>query len=175
VGDKAFVENFVRMEKWSFDSPDMPGETFRQFVKDCYQKNLLIQSKLELGGRRVDLHNITMPLLNIYGRYDHLVPPEAAELLTKRVGTKDVEDLCLDTGHIGIYVSSKCQKEVAPKIACWLQEREQSADRELAPEEVQRDHGAAAQTATKAKPVRVTPGSKRRKRTVAGSEETVHV
>ena len=50
MDDKSFVENFVRMEKWIFDSPDVPGETFRQFVKDCYQNNLLIQSKMELGG-----------------------------------------------------------------------------------------------------------------------------
>ena len=47
MDNKAFVENFVRMEKWIFDSPDVPGETFRQFLKDCYQKNLLIQSILE--------------------------------------------------------------------------------------------------------------------------------
>ena len=83
MDDKTFVENFIRMEKWIFDSPDVPGETFRQFVKDCYQKNLLIQNKMELGGRRVDLKKVTMPLLNIYGRYDHLVPPEACNLLSR--------------------------------------------------------------------------------------------
>jgi polyhydroxyalkanoate synthase len=66
-----------------------------------------------------------MPLLNYYGKYDHLVPPEACELLTSRVGSKDVEDICLDTGHIGIYVSSKCQKEFAPRIARWLKERDE--------------------------------------------------
>ena len=124
VDNKVFVENFMRMERWIFDSPDIPGETFRQFIKDCYQRNLLIQGKLKLGGRRVDLQKITMPLLNIYGRYDHLVPPEACELLTQRVGSTDVEDLRLDTGHIGIYVSSKSQKELVPKIARWLRERD---------------------------------------------------
>ena len=123
MDNKTFVENFVRMEKWIFDSPDVPGETFRQFVKDCYQKNLLIQNKMEVGGRRVDLKKITMPLLNFYGKYDHLVPPGACNLLTSRVGSKDTEDVCLDTGHIGIYVSSKCQKEFAPKIAKWLKDR----------------------------------------------------
>jgi polyhydroxyalkanoate synthase subunit PhaC len=122
--NRAFVENFVRMEKWIFDSPDVPGETFRQFVKDCYQKNLLIQSKMELGGRRVDLKKITMPLLNFYGQFDHLVPPEACNLLIKKVGSQDTEDICLETGHIGIYVSSKCQKEFAPKIIRWLKERD---------------------------------------------------
>ena len=124
MANKKFVENFVRMEKWIFDSPDVPGETFRQFIRDCYQKNLLIQNKMEVGGKRVDLKKITMPLLNYYGKYDHLVPPEACELLTSKVGSKDAEDICLDTGHIGIYVSSKCQKEFAPRIARWLKERD---------------------------------------------------
>lgn len=124
MDNKAFVENFIRMEKWIFDSPDVPAATFRQFIEDCYKKNLLIQSKLELGGKRVDLKNITMPLLNFYGKYDHLVPPEACELLTKNVGSKDTEDICLNTGHIGIYVSSRCQKEFTPKIVKWLKERE---------------------------------------------------
>jgi len=124
MDNKKFVENFVRMEKWIFDSPDLPGETFRQFIKDFYQKNLLIQSKLEVGGKRVDLKNITMPLMNFYGKFDHLVPPEACELLTGKVGSRDTTDVCLDTGHIGIYVSSKCQREFAPRIANWLLERD---------------------------------------------------
>ena len=124
MGSKSLVENFVRMEKWIFDSPDVPGETFRQFADDFYKKNLLIQNKLEIGGKRVDLKNITMPLLNFYGMYDHLVPPEACNLLTKAVGSSDTEDITLDTGHIGIYVSSKCQREFAPKIIRWLRERD---------------------------------------------------
>ena len=61
MDNKKFVENFVRMEKWIFDSPDVPGETFRQFVQDCYQKNLLIQSKMEVGGHRVDLKKLPCP------------------------------------------------------------------------------------------------------------------
>ena len=124
MDDKAFVENFIRMEKWIFDSPDVPGETFRQFIRDCYQKNLLIQSKMEVGGQIVDLKKITMPVLNFYGKFDHLVPPEACEMLTGRVGSADTENICLQTGHIGIYVSSKCQREFAPKIAAWLKERD---------------------------------------------------
>jgi polyhydroxyalkanoate synthase len=124
MDDKIFVENFVRMEKWIFDSPDLPGEVFRQFIKDCYQQNLLIQNRLEVGGKRIDLKKITMPVLNIYGKFDHLVPPEACEPLTRYVGSTDTENLRLDTGHIGIYVSSKCQKEFAPKIAAWLKERD---------------------------------------------------
>jgi polyhydroxyalkanoate synthase len=124
MDNKEFVENFIRMEKWIFDSPDLPGETLRQVVKDLYQENLLIQSRLELGGERLDLQRITMPLLNIYAKYDHLVPPEACQLLTQRVGSRDTEDICLDTGHIAIYVGSQFQKELVPRIAAWLMERD---------------------------------------------------
>jgi len=70
-----------------------------------------------------------MPLLNIYARHDHLVPPASCELLTSRVGSQDKEDVCIDTGHIGIYVSSKSQGLFAPKIVSWLKEREKTARR----------------------------------------------
>ncbi|MGA9755480.1 MAG: class III poly(R)-hydroxyalkanoic acid synthase subunit PhaC [Desulfobaccales bacterium] len=124
MDNKDFVENFIRMEKWIFNSPDVPGETLRQLIKDLYQENRLVQGEMELGGRRVDLGQVTMPLLNIYGQFDHLVPPEACEVLTKKAGSRDTEDICLDTGHIGIYVSSRFQKEIVPKIAAWLLARE---------------------------------------------------
>ena len=138
MGNRSFVENFIRMEKWIFDSPDVPGETFRQFIEDCYQKNLLIQNKMEIGGRRIDLSHITMPVLNIYGELDHLVPPGACDKLTGKVGSRDTEDVCLKTGHIGIYVSSKCQKQFAPKIIDWLSKRDGN------PNETKRDLAKAA-------------------------------
>jgi poly[(R)-3-hydroxyalkanoate] polymerase subunit PhaC len=152
MDNKAFVENFIRMEKWIFDSPDVPGETYRQFITDCYQKNLLIQNKLELGGKRVDLKKITMPVLNFYGKYDHLVPPEACDKLTRAVGSKDTEDICLDTGHIGIYVSSKCQQLFAPKIAEWLFEKSQ--EKAAAPKKTVKKSATPKVTAQKTKSVR---------------------
>jgi hypothetical protein len=51
------------------------------------------------------------------------VPPEACDRLTGSVGSKDIEDVCLDTGHIGIYVSMKSMKGFTPKIVDWLLER----------------------------------------------------
>jgi polyhydroxyalkanoate synthase subunit PhaC len=130
IEDRRFVENFIRMEKWIFDSPDVPGETFREFIRDCYQRNRLIRSRMNVGGRRVDLDRIRAPLLNFYGRYDHLVPPSACDKLCAAVGSEDTTDICLDTGHIGIYVSSKCQAAFAPKIIQWLEERDRREEQE---------------------------------------------
>jgi polyhydroxyalkanoate synthase len=89
-----------------------------------YQSNLLVQGKMRLGGRRVDLGRVTMPLLNVYGQYDHLVPPEACEILKEKVGSRDTENVCLDTGHVGMYVSARFQRETIPQIAGWLLARE---------------------------------------------------
>jgi len=148
MDNKQFVENFLRMEKWIFDSPDLPGAVFKEFIRDCYQQNLLIQSKLTVGGQPVNLKKLTMPLLNIYGQYDHLVPPEACNRLTKAVGSKDTEDICLRTGHIGIYVSSKTQSEFAPKIAAWLAERDAQRKRPRKSAS-QRSHSRAAPKASR--------------------------
>jgi len=126
VHDKDFVQNFVRMEKWIFDSPDLPAEAFREFINKLYHENLLVQNKMTLGGKLVDLKKITMPVLNIYAKLDHLVPYTSSEKFLNYVGSKDKTDVCLHTGHIGIYVSSKMQQEFAPRILRWLKERDGS-------------------------------------------------
>ncbi len=123
ISEEKNVKNFMRMEKWIFDSPDQAGEAFRQFIKYFYQQNLLIEGGLELDGQEVDLGNLTIPVLNIYAEQDHLVPPDASRALKKKVGSKDYTELSFPGGHIGIYVSGKAQKEVTPAISKWLKER----------------------------------------------------
>ena len=123
LDDPATVANFVRMEKWIFDSPAQAGEAYRKFLKDLYQENKLVKGELEIGGRRVDLGRITMPLLNIYATEDHLVPPASSIPLNDLVGSDDKTLYSFPGGHIGIYVSSRSQKELAPWVAAWLMER----------------------------------------------------
>ena len=161
--NKQFVENFVRMDKWIFDSPDLPGEVFRQFVHDCYQGNKLLHNKMDVGGKRVDLTQLTMPLLNIYGKYDHLVPPEACEQLIAHVGSTDKENVCLDTGHIGIYVSSKYQEAFAPKIAAWLKQRDEIPKKKASPKKKANSRSASKKIAV----VKNRQASSRRPKKVA--------
>ncbi|MFO1493246.1 MAG: class III poly(R)-hydroxyalkanoic acid synthase subunit PhaC [Lysobacterales bacterium] len=123
LDDKAELENFLRMEKWIFDSPNQAGQAFREFIRDFYQGNKLIEGGLRIGERPVDLKRITMPVLNIYAEQDHLVPPSASIPLKSKVGTKDYTVLAFKGGHIGIYVSGRAQREVAPTIHQWLSQR----------------------------------------------------
>jgi polyhydroxyalkanoate synthase len=117
------LRSFLRMENWIFDSPDQAGETFRKYVKELFRDNQLIKGEFTLGDRKVDLKKITMPVLNMFGEQDHLVPPECSRPLSDLVGSQDVTTICYPVGHIGMYVSSKAQKEMAPTLAQWLVDR----------------------------------------------------
>lgn len=115
--------NFMRMEKWIFDSPDQAGEAYRQFMKDFYQGNKLIKGELTIGDRSVDLKNVQMPILNIYADKDHLVPPASSLALEQYVGSQDYTVRSFPVGHIGMYVSGKVQRDLPPTIVNWLQSR----------------------------------------------------
>lgn len=124
VDDSQALENFLRMEKWIFDSPDQPGEMFRQFVTWFVKENRLVEGTTQIGGRAVSLKEVAMPVLNIYARQDHLVPPSASKPLEKLVGTSDYTNHEFQGGHIGIYVSGSAQRDIPERIASWLRERD---------------------------------------------------
>jgi poly[(R)-3-hydroxyalkanoate] polymerase subunit PhaC len=120
--DKKFL-NFLRMEKWIADRPHHPGEAAKQWLKDLYQENKLVKGELELAGRRVDLRNIRMPVLNVYAKDDHIIPPATSQGLKGCVGTKDYTELALPGGHVGVFVGGKSQKLLGSGIADWLASR----------------------------------------------------
>ncbi len=124
LDDKDKLLNFLRMEKWIAESPDQAGECYRQFMKDLYQKNLLIKNELVVGGKKVNLKNITCPVFNIYAMQDHLVPPAASKPLCDNIGSTDKETYSFAGGHIGVFVGSKSQKELAPAVADFLKKRD---------------------------------------------------
>jgi len=118
--DKAGLMNFLRMEKWVADSPAQAGEAYRKFIKDLYQHNKLAKGTFELGGRHVDLKRIQMPVLTIFAKDDHIVPPDSTKPINELVGSKDRELMEFPGGHIGVFVGSRSQNVLTPAIARWL-------------------------------------------------------
>lgn len=119
----AELERFVRLESWIGDSPDQPATAFTQYLRCFYQENRLLRGKLTMGSRRVLLEHVRQPILNIYGTQDRIVPPEASMALRGRTGSCDYEELPVETGHIGMYVSRRAGLEVPHRISAWLAER----------------------------------------------------
>jgi poly[(R)-3-hydroxyalkanoate] polymerase subunit PhaC len=123
LDNKERVMNFMRMEKWIFDSPDQAAEAYREFIKQFYQENGLVKGTVKIGQDIVDLTTIKIPVLNIYAVHDHLVPPDSSRALEGCVGSKDYQSLEFPGGHIGIFVSGKAQKMIPPSVAKWLSDR----------------------------------------------------
>jgi polyhydroxyalkanoate synthase len=116
------------MEKWLAERPHHPGEVARQWIKDLYQQNKLIQGELELGGRQINLANVSMPVLNIFADDDHIIPPAMTRNVGARLGTKDYTELALPSGHMGVFVSGKTQGMLGKNIVQWLKDRQQSSN-----------------------------------------------
>jgi len=122
--NKSTLMNFLRMERWVADSPAQAGETYRRFIKDMYQHNKLIKGELKLDGRTVNLSKINMPILTIYAKDDHIVPPATTKPINDLVSSKDKELMEFPGGHIGVFVGARSQDLLTPAIAKWLVERD---------------------------------------------------
>lgn len=124
ASDEKKLLNFLRMEKWLADRPHHPGAAALQWLIELYKENRLVRGTFEMSGKRIDLANITMPVLNVYALQDHIIPPPSSQALGKYVGTKDYTEIALPGGHVGVYVSGKSQGIVGNGVFDWLKERE---------------------------------------------------
>jgi polyhydroxyalkanoate synthase len=121
--DPQFLANYFAMELWVNDNIPVAGEVFRTFVKELYQENRLVKGELRVGGERIDLRRVTCPLLLLMAKNDHLVPPPSTEGIRHHVGSRDVESLVIDAGHVGLVVGGKAHKSLWPGATRWLGER----------------------------------------------------
>jgi poly[(R)-3-hydroxyalkanoate] polymerase subunit PhaC len=120
IDDEDKFMNFLRMEKWLADRPHHPGEAAKQWLKELYQDNRLIDGSFELSGRRVDLKAISAPVLNVFALDDHIIPPDCSRALGGKIGSDDYTEIPLPGGHVGLFVSSKSQGKLSQSIADWL-------------------------------------------------------
>ena len=125
VDNEQFISNFLRLEKWLYDTPPIAGETFRQWISDIYQKSLLVKNEMRLNDKTVDLSTIKVPLLNVIAEEDHLVSPQCSAPLNDVVSSNDKRLMRFHTGHVGLIASLYSQNNVLPKVGQWLVARSQ--------------------------------------------------
>ncbi len=115
-----YVKHYRLFNKWTSDQIPFPGECFRQSTKELMWENKLLKGELEIGGRRVDLKQITCPVLNAMAQHDHIAPYEATNQLTSLVGSEDKEDVVLKGGHVSLVAGMNAVMRLWPKVNEWL-------------------------------------------------------
>jgi polyhydroxyalkanoate synthase len=117
------MSTLLAMNKWVNDGVPFAGEAFRQWIRDFYQQNKLVQGEIYLRGRRVDLSRISCPVLNIAGKKDHICTPPQTEAMMRLIRSQDKEFCVLDAGHVGLLTGSDAKKKLWAKIYTWLETR----------------------------------------------------
>lgn len=121
--DQAFRDSFEALETWANDNIPFPAAAYVTYIDELYQRNLLIQGKHHVAGKRVDLANITCPVLAVVTSADTICPPPAACALIEKCGATDKEVVTVPGGHVGGVVGSKASQVTYPAIARWLEKR----------------------------------------------------
>ena len=117
------INQFFAIEFWLYDSPPIVGKVFEQIINDIYKNNLLIQNKMKVGKDRTDLSKITMPVLNIIGEKDDLVPPQTSRTILEKIPSKDAKEIAFPTGHVGLCISKHAHEKLWPQVSSWLAQR----------------------------------------------------
>jgi polyhydroxyalkanoate synthase len=121
--NEKFVKSFKLLQKWLNDGIPFPGEAYRQWIRDFYQKNKLIKGELVIRGQKVNLENITANVLNLAGQNDLIAQPHQVEALMNAISSKDKQFKNLPVGHTSITFGSQATKITYPTIGDWLAER----------------------------------------------------
>lgn len=123
------------VQEWVDDSIPIAGEMYRTLVKDCYKENLLVRGGLPMGGRTVQLSDITAALLTITAADDYLCPPRAAQALNRAVSTDDETSLTVPGSHLGAVVGHRANHLLWTRIVDWLDSRSGHHPQDWAPVE----------------------------------------
>ncbi len=125
LDNKAVVDSWLAMNTWVTDGVNFPGAAYRQWIVEFFRENKLIEGKLQMEGRTVDLKNIKASVLNVIADKDHIVPNCQSTTAMDVFGSKDKLLLEMKGGHIGLMVGSGASKRTWPQIDAWLAKRSQ--------------------------------------------------
>jgi polyhydroxyalkanoate synthase len=99
---------------WNSDATRMPAANHSFYLRNFYLDNKLTKGDLEIGGVRLDLRKVTMPIYNLATREDHIAPPKSV-LYGSRFFGGPVKFVLAGSGHIAGVINPPSK----PKYQYW--------------------------------------------------------
>lgn len=122
AGGVAARRRLLRMLAWKNSYPDQAGLAWQEWVTACYRDNRLAKGTLTLNGEPVSLGRLTMPIMNVYARGDHLVPAAAARALGALVSRARYVEMELPCGHLGVFAGRRTLATLPPVLSAFLRD-----------------------------------------------------
>ncbi len=102
-----YVNNYLKGKEpmpfdllvWNSDSTRMPAANHKFYLRHCYLQNDLSNGRMELGGRTIDLRQVTIPIYELATKEDHIAPARSAFTGAKCFGGP-VRYVMAGSGHI---------------------------------------------------------------------------
>jgi len=99
---------------WNSDSTRMPAANHAFYLRNCYLENRLSRGEMEIGGVRLDLKKVKIPIFNLATKEDHIAPARSVFVGSKAFGGP-VEYVLAGSGHIAGVVNPVAK----PKYQYW--------------------------------------------------------
>jgi polyhydroxyalkanoate synthase subunit PhaC len=84
---------------WNSDATRMPAANHSFYLRNCYLENRLAKGEMVIGGKKLDLKGIKVPIYNLATREDHIAPAKSV-LLGCRFFGGPIRFVLAGSGHI---------------------------------------------------------------------------
>jgi len=101
------INNYIRGKEpppfdllyWNSDATRLPAANHSFYLRNCYLANRLSHGDMVIGGKKLDLKSVTVPVYNLATREDHIAPAKSVLLGSKYFGGP-VRFVLAGSGHI---------------------------------------------------------------------------
>ena len=116
IDSNEVVKRTHQFQSWYHRYQPVPGKMYLEIVQKLFKDNELIKGNLTILDRMVDLKAIRNPLVLIGGTADDITPPPQVMEMKKYVSSKQIEEIIVPAGHIGVFMGSEIIKKYWPSI-----------------------------------------------------------
>jgi polyhydroxyalkanoate synthase len=121
LDDRDFLAQIEAVDDFTANMAAYPGRTFGQLYHRFFRANDLADGCLDLGGRRLDLAAVRLPVLAVGGRADTIAPVSAvhhvADLLPNAA---EVRCESAPGGHLGVLTGRNARSTTWRIVDDWL-------------------------------------------------------
>ncbi len=107
---------------WNQDSTRMPAANHNYYLREFYHENKLAKGLLSIGGIRLDLKKVTIPIYELAAREDHIAPAKSVFIGSRLFGGP-VEYVLSGSGHIAGVINPPPADGKRPKYQYWTNSR----------------------------------------------------
>ncbi|MFM9849512.1 MAG: PHA/PHB synthase family protein [Hyphomicrobiaceae bacterium] len=103
---------------WNQDSTRMPAANHNFYLRQFYHENKLAKGQMSIGGVRLDLKKVKLPIYELATREDHIAPARSVYISSGLFGGP-VEYVLAGSGHIAGVVNPPPEADKKPKYQYW--------------------------------------------------------